>query len=1606
MYRGIKTIIICILALGVVFTATSSAMADSNQGILFAVSEFNLSNNGDLDGTYWFRMLGAENFEDDIEWETNVTYGYVTFDGSGNWDALMASFSDDGGTGSDTPSGTYAVQPDGSFNFVVDNPDPEPDANLTGRVAAGGEYAVLSQGEEDGNGDISQEIIIAVKRVGGQTFGNSDLDGSYRFRMLQLFHQPGETEAEVASAIISFDGTDSFTAWYFIQSSSGHTDSGIATGTYLVDVDGTVLLYEDGNVMFSGYIASDKQSMILSSTRAEVGEVTQGLGVAFKINNTRTYAEDDLDGTYNFRMLNFRDIDTVDPEAEIVSGTVMFDGSGTWSTSGVLSFESDGTTSAPSVMPAGIYTVNPDGSMALILTNDPTSPNETWTGGFSDDGNAICLTHSRRPGAGAVPAIDLDGWGAVNNTRPSATELDHDLDLWVKIIDHDGIAPDGSSHTVTVYLPDDTMIPMYFESRQRDTVAYYGGWVEYLDNNVPAGEYTFRVVDQNGNISETVDDLTVDPINPPDPASFSPADGAVMLDTTPTFTWNPLTFVNPPAGRSPNRYRVRIYTDDLSQTVWRGNLGNQTTYTVPPGVLNPGTTYRYRIEARDTHSPFEVDNYVRAPASNSDNFSFTTGTESVDPFIDLDSAGAQIWNNAHTGSNNPWFWIKVHDAQGVPGDIRSVKVTYPVSGREEFLYYDIGNGSNTPTSGIYRRSSSLPVESGTYTFTVEDQAGHEDSVTEVLTPDPIGFPDAASLTPVQGTLLGGTAGYFDWDDVSDPGVAFYRVEIHDINYDRVYNFDTTDSEYYLPAGYLENETLYRYRIVTRREFFDQNVDNVSESPWATGLQPSFLTTPLVGGSNSPSLNLDNWGVVVYQSLKPGTVQPEYALEFQVNVTDGDGVPANIKSVSVIYPDGATTRNLNYDEYESDTEAVYRIFEMVSDPNDIQPGVYTFRVSDFDGNETTVTDTLAGPVVDLILPIPANLTPQPDTTVASLTPTIDWDDIMDAASYRVRIYDGWNSTIHWSDPLTASEYSVPTGVLSLNSTFSYRVYAYREAVLSTDVDYTSVNTLYFYQALHFTTVAASLSISIPAAATEGDGVLTDQGTVSVSEALISDLTVFLSSSDDTEVTVPASVDIPAGSTSTNFDLTIIDDLDIDGTRTATITASTPGWASTTDTIDVQDNDDSDTDAMADWWETQYFGNLSRDGTGDFDNDDLNDLAEYQNETFPDDFDSDDDLMADGWEINYNLDPLDDTDASVDSDGDGLSNLAEYQAGRHPNNREPDTPVLTQPPDLTTGVELAPILETDVFIDNDPVPHGHATTDWQISTQPGDFSDGVLAFKAESDLSLTSLAVPGYILVANTTYYWRARFHDDGDAASEWSAPFEFETGASTITDNDGNGIDDTQDLDPAAQGNVDLDDNNNPDIGEQSDTWKCLNTVVGNGLVGIVVPANCIINSVESIDPATIADTNNRPDNLPLGLLSFSVTVPNVGDNIDITAYLSGTLPANTEWYVWTAAGGWQQLPATFSQTAAGDTKVVFTKTDGGVGDADGLANGVIVDPSGPGSAAAQITLPLGDGGGGGCFISAIADLKTDIHQNLSSFALLSILFVLMGVYAVAHVRKR
>ena len=275
---------------------------------------------------------------------------------------------------------------------------------------------------------------------------------------------------------------------------------------------------------------------------------------------------------------------------------------------------------------------------------------------------------------------------------------------------------------------------------------------------------------------------------PIDPSKSLQTRIQTFVSTSPTFSWSPVS--------GANYYRLRIYNHDNSATIWNGYSG-EPTITVPPGVLGPNSFYRYRVEAWDAHSPLNIDNVSKTPASNDDNYIFyTDGDEAQAPFIDLQNTGVRTVTNESSGTELS-FWIEVHDAQGVPGNIQSVTVTHPGGAKEDLIYWgDNPYNPKTATSANYFRTSSFaPVDNGTYIFTVIDNGGHTFTINETLTDDPVGSMAASSMTAV----VEGTSVAFDWAGAN--GATYYNLTIFDYDFNRIYDFYSTD-EFFRYSGCL------------------------------------------------------------------------------------------------------------------------------------------------------------------------------------------------------------------------------------------------------------------------------------------------------------------------------------------------------------------------------------------------------------------------------------------------------------------------------------------------------------------------------------------------------------------------------------------------------------------------------------------------------------------------------------------------------------------------------------------------------------------------------------------------------------------------------------
>jgi hypothetical protein len=310
-----------------------------------------------------------------------------------------------------------------------------------------------------------------------------------------------------------------------------------------------------------------------------------------------------------------------------------------------------------------------------------------------------------------------------------------------------------------------------------------------------------------------------------------------------------------------------------------------------------------------------------------------------------------------------------------------------------------------------------------------------------------------------------------------------------------------------------------------------------------------------------------------------------------------------------------------------------------------------------------------------------------------------------------------------------------------------------------------------------------------------------------------------------------------------------------------------------------------------------------------------------------------------------------------------------------NDAPNQPALESPEDGSQDIPLDITLVSGAFSDaNTAEGDFHYQTEWQVSL---DSSFATPLLDVVSPVSLNTLVIPASLLAEDAIYYWRVRYFDSYEAGSEWSETYSFKTTAISM-DGNGNGIPDAQELDGASP--VDLDQNGIPDVSQVDDRFKVLNTIDGSGPIALeTTNPNDIIEVVESCTPNAYPDEGgaSKPQDIQYGLLSFRLQVQSAGAAATVVVYFTDPLPDTYKWYKYDPVKGWYiYTGAVFS---ADRRSLTFSLTDGGDGDADGLANGIIVDPVGAGSDdAGVVVVPASgsagiSGSGGICFISAAAD---------------------------------
>jgi len=191
-------------------------------------------------------------------------------------------------------------------------------------------------------------------------------------------------------------------------------------------------------------------------------------------------------------------------------------------------------------------------------------------------------------------------------------------------------------------------------------------------------------------------------------------------------------------------------------------------------------------------------------------------------------------------------------------------------------------------------------------------------------------------------------------------------------------------------------------------------------------------------------------------------------------------------------------------------------------------------------------------------------------------------------------------------------------------------------------------------------------------------------------------------------------------------------------------------------------------------------------------------------------------------------------------------------------------------------------------------------------------------------LSGVTVRCNTIAENTVWGAQSVYDDTLDARQNWwgdaSGPYHPDTNP----DGTGNGVTDNVLFDPW--------------IGATQD----VETDTETGTAYFTASHGCVadIQALAEIPPGAPSGVS-----FPHGMFEFSISCLTPGQSVVVTIELPEDVPVGYVWWKY-QDGEWYSLP---NETDDGDNIMTIRLTDGGLGDADGVADGFISDPGGPGN---------------------------------------------------------
>ena len=150
------------------------------------------------------------------------------------------------------------------------------------------------------------------------------------------------------------------------------------------------------------------------------------------------------------------------------------------------------------------------------------------------------------------------------------------------------------------------------------------------------------------------------------------------------------------------------------------------------------------------------------------------------------------------------------------------------------------------------------------------------------------------------------------------------------------------------------------------------------------------------------------------------------------------------------------------------------------------------------------------------------------------------------------------------------------------------------------------------------------------------------------------------------------------------------------------------------------------------------------------------------------------------------------------------------------------------------------------------------------------------------------------------------------------------------------------------------------------------TQASSGTLGVFTDSQGQLVKLDIVEKDSLPLSASDPKDYPFGLLDLAVKVPVEGMATTVTVQFEEPLPMQTVWMKYNPNRGWEDYSGkvVFSNN---NTLAEIQLVDGGIGDDDGIANGIIVDPSGPAVPTATDSPTSSGSGGGGCFITTVRE---------------------------------